>query len=47
MVKYYTLSFRINYIIGTILNLLSFAAAYFWYHPVRAQKLRISKYVDR
>ncbi|KAF1985327.1 MFS general substrate transporter [Aulographum hederae CBS 113979] len=33
MVKYYTLSFRINFIIGVILNVLSFASAWFWYFP--------------
>ncbi|KAF1988842.1 hypothetical protein K402DRAFT_327999 [Aulographum hederae CBS 113979] len=33
MVKYHSLSFRINYIIGTVLNVLSLAASYFWYFP--------------
>lgn len=33
MVKYSSLSFRINFIIGVILNLLSITAIKFWYHP--------------
>jgi len=34
MIKYQQpLGFRINFIIGTILNILSIASAWFWYHP--------------
>jgi len=35
MVKYYTLGFRINFIIGAILNILSISTIWLWYHPVR------------
>jgi uncharacterized membrane protein len=35
MVKYQKLSFRINFIVGVILNLLTITTIYFWYHPVR------------
>jgi hypothetical protein len=34
MVKYQKLSFRINFIIGVILNILTIITIYFWYHPV-------------
>jgi hypothetical protein len=34
MVKYHHLSFRINFIIGVILNCLTIFAIYLWYHPV-------------
>jgi MFS family permease len=34
MVKYHTLGFRINFIIGAILNVLSISTIYLWYHPV-------------
>jgi hypothetical protein len=34
MVKYHHLSFRINFIIGIILNCISIATIYLWYHPV-------------
>jgi MFS family permease len=34
MVKYYALGFRINFIIGAILNVLSITTIWMWYHPV-------------
>jgi hypothetical protein len=34
MVKHYALSFRINFIIGILLNLLTMTMIYFFYHPV-------------
>jgi hypothetical protein len=34
MVKFYKLSFRINFIIGAILNVLSITTIWMWYHPV-------------
>jgi hypothetical protein len=33
MVKYHALSFRINFIIGILLNSLTIVAIFFWYHP--------------
>ena len=33
MVKYYALSFRVNFIIGIILNVLTIVLIYFFYHP--------------
>ncbi|KAF2403608.1 MFS general substrate transporter [Trichodelitschia bisporula] len=33
MVKYHKLSFRINFIIGAILNVISIVTAILWYHP--------------
>jgi MFS family permease len=36
MVKNYKLSFRINFIIGILLNLLTMTTIYLWYHPVRS-----------
>ncbi|QDS72450.1 hypothetical protein FKW77_009493 [Venturia effusa] len=35
MVKHYALSFRINFIIGILLNALTIAMIYFFYHPPR------------
>ncbi|TLD18252.1 Neutral ceramidase B [Venturia nashicola] len=35
MVKHYALSFRINFIIGIFLNLLTIAMIHFFYHPPR------------
>jgi hypothetical protein len=34
MVKHYKLSFRVNFIIGIILNLLTIVLIWFFYHPV-------------
>lgn len=34
MVKHYALSFRINFIIGILLNLLTMSMIFFFYHPV-------------
>ena len=34
MVKHYTLSFKVNFIIGILLNALTITTIYFWYHPV-------------
>jgi hypothetical protein len=34
MVKYQKLSFRINFIIGVILNILTIITIIMWYHPV-------------
>ena len=36
MVRFSHLTFRINFIIGIILNLISITAIKFWYHPVSA-----------
>jgi uncharacterized membrane protein YsdA (DUF1294 family) len=34
MVKHYKLSFRINFIIGILLNLTTIVFIWFFYHPV-------------
>jgi hypothetical protein len=36
MVKYQSLSFRINFIVGICLNILTMVSIYYWYHPVRS-----------
>jgi MFS family permease len=43
MVKYSHLSFRINFIIGVILNVLSIASIWFFYHPVSSSPLLVER----
>src|ERR1700761_9400329 len=37
MVKYYALSFKVNFIIGIVLNLLTIVLTWFFYHPPRGE----------
>ncbi|KAK2794657.1 hypothetical protein FQN51_000755 [Onygenales sp. PD_10] len=39
MVKYHELSFRINFIIGVILNIITMITIYFWYFPPSAPQV--------
>jgi MFS family permease len=43
MVKYSHLSFRINFIIGVILNVLSITSIWFFYHPVSSCPIPIER----
>jgi hypothetical protein len=45
MVKYSHLSFRINFIIGVILNVLSIASIWFFYHPVSSSPLPVVHWI--
>ena len=35
MITDHVLGFRINFVLGIGLNILTFATIWFWYHPVR------------
>ncbi|KAF2428787.1 MFS general substrate transporter, partial [Tothia fuscella] len=47
MVKYHKLSFRINFIIGAILNVMSIASIYLWYHPPGASRIEGKSQLQR